>query len=636
MGWDLTARVVLGFALALGSTAVIVKSLSERGEVHTQHAKVVVGINVVQDLAAVALVGLLPILGLLAGSQLTTVRIAGDLGLLGAKTAMFIGVILLLARTAVPRVLRRVARSGSQELFLATVVVLCLAGASVAQALGFSLALGAFLAGMMVSESEFRHETFAHVAPLRDLFGLLFFVSLGMLLNPAVVLLDPRPVLLIAAAVVIGKSLLVCAIVLFAGYHLRTAIMSGLALGQIGEFSFVIIQIALQRGHIPQERYSAIIAAAVISIALTPVLLRLGRPLYDRAARLRPLQGLTRAAREKAPLALAREQRDYVLLCGYGRVGRVVSDVLSDFEVRMLVIDYDQDTVERLRREGVVVLYGDAANPLLLDQAGVKDAKVAVVALPESRDALLALKHLNQVSPEMPKIARGVIQWDLDRCYEFGAEEVAVPEVECGLELARHTLMRLGFDSVQVQQHIDNARLTRYRCGVRGHVALKPPAAVDRDWNRLERRTLTKVMAWSDRRRSRILIESHHCPHVKWHRNTGLAAQAVLCAPFRGGDDTTGAWEQGARTRDHPHSGSNSRTSSTSGDGLFLSAISSGPGTHLRPLDSPHDGQRYEAPVVADRWRTPDQSIAVGHFEGPPSDLSPRPTVGLTRSRWMG
>jgi CPA2 family monovalent cation:H+ antiporter-2 len=379
-------------------------------------------------------------------------------------------VILLLARTAVPRVLRRVARSGSQELFLATVVVLCLAGASVAQALGFSLALGAFLAGMMVSESEFRHETFAHVAPPRDLFGLLFFVSLGMLLNPAVVLLDPRPVLLIAAAVVIGKSLLVCAIVLFAGYHLRTAIMSGLALGQIGEFSFVIIQIALQRGHIPQERYSAIIAAAVISIALTPVLLRLGRPLYDRAARLRPLQGLTRAAREKAPLALAREQRDYVLLCGYGRVGRVVSDVLSDFEVRMLVIDYDQDTVERLRREGVVVLYGDAANPLLLDQAGVKDAKVAVVALPESRDALLALKHLNQVSPEMPKIARGVIQWDLDRCYEFGAEEVAVPEVECGLELARHTLMRLGFDSVQVQQHIDNARLTRYRCGVREEV----------------------------------------------------------------------------------------------------------------------------------------------------------------------
>lgn len=470
MGWDLTARVVLGFALALGSTAVIVKSLSERGEVHTQHAKVVVGINVVQDLAAVALVGLLPILGLLAGSQVTTVRIAGDLGLLGAKAAMFIGVILLLARTAVPRVLRRVARSGSRELFLATVVVLCLAGASVAQALGFSLALGAFLAGMMVSESEFRHETFAHVAPLRDLFGLLFFVSLGMLLDTAIILRDPWPVLLIAAAVVIGKSLLVCAIVLFAGYHLRTAIMSGLALGQIGEFSFVIIQIALQRGYTPQGSYSTIIAAAVISIALTPVLLRLGRPLYDQAARLPPLQGLTRAAREKTQLALAREQTDYVLLCGYGRVGRVVSDVLSDFEVRMLVIDYDQHTVERLRREGMLALYGDAANPLLLGQAGVKDARAAVVTLPESRDALLALKHLNQVSPEMPTVARGVAQRDLDRCYEFGAEEVSVPEVECGLELARHTLIRLGFDSGEVQQHIDNARLTRYRCGVREEV----------------------------------------------------------------------------------------------------------------------------------------------------------------------
>jgi CPA2 family monovalent cation:H+ antiporter-2 len=234
--------------------------------------------------------------------------------------------------------------------------------------------------------------------------------------------------------------------------------------------SFVIIQIALQRGYIPQESYSTIIAAAVVSIALTPVLLRLGRPLYEQAARWTPLRGLTRAAREKGQIALAREQTEYVLLCGYGRVGRVVSDVLNDFEVRMLVIDYDQHTVDRLRREGVLVLYGDAANPLLLDQAGVKDARAAVVALPESRDALLALKHLNRVSPEMPKVARGVTQWDLDRCYEFGAEEVAIPEVECGLELARHPLMRLGFDSVEVQQHIDNVRLIRYRCGVREEV----------------------------------------------------------------------------------------------------------------------------------------------------------------------
>lgn len=470
MGWSLTARIVLGFALALGSTAVVVKSLSERGEVHTQHAKVVIGINVVQDLAAVALVGILPILGSLAGGQESPVRVLGELGLLGVKAAAFLAAALLLARSAVPRLLRRVARSGSRELFLATVVVLCLAGASLAQALGFSLALGAFLAGMMVSESEFRHQTFAHVAPLRDLFGMLFFASLGMFLNPAVFLLDAQHVLLITAGVVIGKSLLVCALVLWAGYHLRTAIMSGLALGQIGEFSFVIIQLSLQRGYISQEFYSLIIAAAVISIVLTPILLRLGRPLYDQAARFSPLQRLTRAAREEAQLAIAREQTDYVLLCGYGRVGRIVSDVLSHFEVRTLVIDYDQHTVERLRREGMLALYGDAANPLLLEQAGVRGAAAAVLTLPESRDTLLAINYLNRVSPQMPKIARGVAQPDLDRCYEYGAEEVVLPEVECGLELARHTLLRLGIDPAEVQQHIDDARLTRYRCGVREEV----------------------------------------------------------------------------------------------------------------------------------------------------------------------
>ena len=466
LGWAPTARVVLGFAVALGSTAVIVKLLSERGEVHTQHARVVVGINVTQDLAAVVLVGVLPVLGSLAMGTTRPWALAGELGLLAAKGTVFLAIVLFLARIVVPRLLHRVARTGSRELFLTTTIVLCAAGADIAHVLGFSLALGAFLAGMMVSESDFRHQAFAHVAPLRDVFGLLFFVSLGMFLDPRVLVQDAWQVGAIVLAVVVGKVLIVIALVLWAGYHLRTAIMSGLALGQIGEFSFVIIQIALQRGYVDESGYSVIIAAAVISMMLTPLMMHLSRPLYRQAIKLALFRRLTRAAREEPELARARAERDYVLLCGYGRVGRVAAEVLQHFGVRLMVIDYDQHHVEQLRREGVLALYGDVSSSLLLAQAGVEDARAAILALPESRDTLLALRHLTQLNPQMPKVARGTVLFDLLNCYESGAEEVVVPEVECGLELARHALLRLGYDPEAVQQYVDDVRVTRYRCGV--------------------------------------------------------------------------------------------------------------------------------------------------------------------------
>lgn len=465
LGWGPVEAILLGFALALGSTAVLVKVLSERGEVHTQHARVVIGVNIMQDLAAVVMVGLLPALETLSGGGASSLSVALELGALLGKGAGLLVLLFLLARVLIPRLFLRVARTGSRELFLITVVFLCLSGAGAAQALGLSLALGAFLAGLMVSESEFHHQTFASVVSLRDLFGLLFFSSLGLLFDPEVLLRHPGQVALLVSALVFVKTSLVMILVLWAGYHLRTAIMSGLALGQIGEFSFVIIQIALSRELLSPDRYGVIIAAAVISMALTPLLLHLGRPLYQLASALPWLRRFTRAVAEEPELARARAQSNHVLLCGYGRVGRIVGEALRHFGAPLVVIDYDQDNVMQLRREGLLALYGDAASPVLLEESGAEDARVAVLALPELRDTLLALNHLNQMNAEMPKIARGIGVVDLELCYIYGAEEMVYPEVECGLELARHALLRLGFSTAEVQEYVDTARVTRYRCG---------------------------------------------------------------------------------------------------------------------------------------------------------------------------
>jgi CPA2 family monovalent cation:H+ antiporter-2 len=470
LGWSPAAALVLGFMLAVTSTTVLVKMLSERGETHTQYARVAVGIGITQDLSTVAMVSLLPVLGALSPDVLPV------MGWLLVKAGLFVAAILILSRTVMPPLLQRIAATGSRELFLISVMVLCLVGAGSAQLLGLSLALGAFLAGMMVSESEFHAETLSIVIPLRDVFGLLFFVSLGMFFNPMVLLQHWAPVALIVLVNVFGKSLIVFAAVVWAGYHLRTAIMTSLALEPISEFSFLIAILAAGPIAILSDvQYAIVIAAAIISVVLAPLLLRLGAPLYRVAIRYRVFRRLMRATREHAELAQARAQTGHVLLCGHGRVGSIVGNALRDFYVPVVVIDYDQFVVSRLRRDGVLALYGDASSPVLLAQSGANDAAMAVICLPDSHTMALALQHLRVVNAAMPMVARGLTPADLDRGYDAGAEEVVEAEFECGLELARHTLLRLGKDEALVQGYIDQVRLFRYRSDVLREMRGTPP-----------------------------------------------------------------------------------------------------------------------------------------------------------------
>ncbi|UCH33297.1 MAG: cation:proton antiporter [Armatimonadota bacterium] len=454
-GWDTDSSLILGFALALSSTMVVVKLLGERGELHTNQGRLMIAVLLVQDLAAVLMVGALPVL--------TGTRAFGAdaMAVLLGKGLAFLIAVYVLARLVIPRLFSVVARGYTKEVFVVTAAALCFGGAWGSQLLGFSLALGAFIAGLMISESDYSHEVLADVTPLRDLFAIIFFVSLGLLFEPGAVLRHPGWAISVLAAVVVGKALIVFVAALAAGFHMRSASAAGLGLSQIGEFSFVVATLAYRSGLLTREQLSLVEAVALITLLASPALLAAGDALYQRLR--------SRRAVEHVPLEAAQDDAAYacggerpVLICGYGRVGRHVGEMLLQDGAPFAVVDFDQVIVAELRQRGISALYGDAASARVLEAAGAKESCLAVLALPDAMTTRLAIRSLKRISPGLPILARVHPTEEIDAMYREGAEEVVQAEFEASLEMLRHTLLRLGRDPRAAQARTDAVRQQRY------------------------------------------------------------------------------------------------------------------------------------------------------------------------------
>lgn len=452
LGWSLQSGLILGFVVALSSTTVGVRLLGDRGEANTNHGRLMITILLVQDLAAVFMVGMLP---LLAGGAATGL---GGGGALVARGLAFLLAVVLLAHWVVPALLRFVARSYRREVFVALAALMCFGGAFAGYELGFSLALGAFVAGLMLSESDYAHELLADITPLRDLLGLIFFVSLGLLFEPRVVMAHPTWIVAILAAVIVGKGLIVLGSSLLARFHLRSASIAAFGLAHIGEVSFVIAALAADARLISLSQRSLIDAAAGISLLLSPALLSAGGAAYmrlraaDRAGAAEDDVG-GQCAVEAAP----------VIICGYGRVGSHVGEMLLQEGQTLAVIDYDQRVVTHLRQRGVTALYGDAARRRVLIAAGAANGCLAILALPDAVTTRLAARALRRINPSLRIIARVHVADDIDVLYREGAEEVVHAEFEASLEIMRHTLLRLGRGPEAVQERIDGIRQEQYR-----------------------------------------------------------------------------------------------------------------------------------------------------------------------------
>ena len=442
-GFPPAVGLVMGYAVALCSSVVLVRLLSEEDAFHTAYGRTALGISLLQDLLAVVLISTLPFLGE-AGSYTS---LAFNL----LKAVVFLLVIILFARWLVPRILIRASSTGSREIFLFTVLAISLGSAILSAVAGLSLALGAFLAGLIVSESIFSQAVLSEIIPLRDLFGLLFFISLGMLLSPAALLgVWPLVVLLLVVAIA-GKSLLIYGLLRAVGQHPYAALITGVSLAQIGEFSFIIAREAQAVEVLPPQLNAVVLAIAIISMALNPVLQPASRWMYRRLARA----GVT-GYPEETPVVP--EPVPSVLLCGYGRVGHTIGQALDTFRVPFMVIDIDRRTVESLQRRGIHAIYGDAANPRLLQRAGAGHFALGVIAVPRSDDVRTITLHLRQLCPAMRLLVRSHSENETALYFSTGVTDVVHVEMEASLAFVRHVLTTADVDPEIVDAYLQDIR----------------------------------------------------------------------------------------------------------------------------------------------------------------------------------
>jgi CPA2 family monovalent cation:H+ antiporter-2 len=443
LGWPPAQALVVGVVTSVASTMVLARVLLDRGELNTRHGRVLVGISLVEDLAVVVMLALMPAFGALAPDRLLAIGRG-----LGLAALVLIPFFALAARVVSP-LLTRVARTRDQELFLLVALAIGLGTAAVTQAVGLSLALGAFLAGLLISESDFAHETLARLLPLRDTFGAFFFVTVGALIDPRR-LLDDAPLLVaMVALVVVGKPVIRSGLAWLFGETPWTALLTGVGLAQIGEFSFVLVQAARHEGFIGDEVYQATLATSLITILLNATLVQLV------SRRLGALRAAGRVP--EAPTAPPELDR-HVILCGYGRVGSAVAEALETFGTPYLAIETDPDIVRGLRARGVPSLFGDAAHRRLLHAAGAEHAALAVVALPELGRVHLAVRQLRALNPSLPILARSHDRADHARLREAGATEVIQPELEAASTLIRHALRRLSLPRERVLAYLEQYR----------------------------------------------------------------------------------------------------------------------------------------------------------------------------------
>ena len=458
MGFGVEEGVVLGSALALSSTMVALKLLDARGELDALHGRVALGFLLVQDLAVVPLVILIPAM---AGE--TGAALVGELAVAAGKALLLLGAAYLLGTRIVPWLLFRIAAIGSRELFLLAVLSLALGFAAGSFLLGLSLAFGAFLAGLVVSESEFSYQTLAEVLPLREVFATIFFVAMGMLIEPEVLIDDPVRVVIIVAVLVLGKLLVTALPVAFLGYSPKTAVLTGLVLAQAGEFSFILARVGVDEEIISNELNSAILMAALISIVLSPLLLQVGPRALSWAAS-KPLIG--RLLAEPVPAALvdeAKQLRQHVVVCGYGRVGRELVQEVSRRNFRCLVVEQNPYLVDQLKPMDIPYILGDAANPAILNVCGLERARLLAVTVHDPAATQLIIAHAKRINPHLHIVVRGRAQEDHDLLLAAGAAEVIHPEFEAGLEFVRHALYRFGVDSIQIQALLARRRRDLYR-----------------------------------------------------------------------------------------------------------------------------------------------------------------------------
>ncbi len=437
-----TEALWFGAMVAMSSTTVIVKLADERGVSRALATRVMVGMSVTQDLAVI------PLLILLPQANLTSDAFQKILQSM-AVAASILAAIVFLGMRFFPWLLRRVLRWGSREMFLVAVVAVSVGVGYAANLVGLSFAIGAFIAGLILSESEFSHQALSELAPLRDVFGLLFFVSVGMLFDPTLFLAQPWKVLGGVALIYLAKSVFIGLLARSFGYIYMAPWIIGLGLANIGEFSFVLARAGIRGGFISKETYDFVLICTILSIAVAPLVASLALPLGRWWRRRFPPPKNVRHFETPRELL-----RDHILVAGYGRTGRAVAGVLRAAGLPVVIIELNHAIFNDIRADGVPALWGDVTSEEILRAAGLKNARLLILTVPDGDVVRLATERARKLAPHVPVIARAARVQLLDELRRLGAASAVLPEFEGGMEMARQAMLRSGVDPGRAEEII--------------------------------------------------------------------------------------------------------------------------------------------------------------------------------------
>ena len=446
----------IGFLVCLSSTAIVLKILQEKAEMDSPHGQTSLAILIFQDLIVIPMMLFTPLLAGMGG------EIGQSLLILFAKGAGVIVLVILSAKWIVPQLLYQIARTRSRELFLLTVVVLCFAIAWLTSSVGLSLALGAFLAGLIISESEYSYQALGNILPFRDVFTSFFFVSVGMLLDVGFLVESLPSVLTIVLIILTLKTITAGFTTVLLGFPLRTALLVGLTLAQVGEFSFILARSGVKEGFLAGDIYQLFLAVSVLTMAVTPFISSVAPYVTDSVMRLpipsRLKSGLYPLEREKRA-----SKNDHLVIIGFGVNGRNLSRAAAVAGIPHVIVDMNPETVRQERKSGKPIFYGDATQETVLHHAGIEAARVVVVAISDAAATRRIIEIVRRLNPKVQVIARTRFLKEVKPLYDLGANEVVPEEFETSVEIFTRVLKKYLIPRDEIEKLISEVRSDGYQ-----------------------------------------------------------------------------------------------------------------------------------------------------------------------------
>ncbi len=445
LGWSWTSSVWFGALISLSSTMVMIKTLEKQGMMGTLSSRVMIGVLIVQDLAIVPMLIILP--------QLNNIQSGVSILLIAAvKAAVFLLVMILIGTKIIPGLMRYIANWNSRELFLITTTAIGLGIGYGTYVFGLSFAFGAFVAGILLSESDYGYQALSDIIPLRDVFSLLFFTSIGMLLDIDFLFANWTTILSIVVLVMLGKALIFAVLSRSFGYRNVIPLAMGLGLSQVGEFSFILGRVGVSTKSISAEFYTLVLTMSIITILLTPFVSGLTSPLYAFARRwIKPLK--------LAPIHFPKSGlKDHIVIAGGGRVGMYIANVLHHMSIPFVILEYNSRRVHDVKSSGFPIIFGDAGKEVILQAADLKRAKLLLITTPVAVISLGIVSQAQKINPDIQIIARAEGTQQMKELYKKGVTYVVQPEFEASLEIINQTLLNLGIPAEQLKELTEDAR----------------------------------------------------------------------------------------------------------------------------------------------------------------------------------